>query len=675
MRYCKLLLWFFFLSAHALFAQIDSIPVKQIDTTEQLSGKQEKRGVEGKEITIANYKKISFDRDTTYVDTALTIQKEYRYNYLRQDDFELMPFSNIGQPYNSLGINFEEPHFYPRIGARGRHFAYLETEDIPYYNVATPLTELFFKTTLEQGQLLDAMLTFNTSERLNFSVAYTGFRSLGKYQFDQAEASRFRTTFNYRTKNNRYWMRGHYSAQDLDGEENGGLSNKEEQFESGDPDFLDRSRIDVVFENARNSVVGKRSFFEHQFNLVRPRKDSIKNRSTMVSIGHQFNYETRFYQFNQTAQNDVFGTEVLESPIDDKASLRTTFNQVSATFSNAKLGRLSGSLNFYHYDYSFRSILITQNETIPNQLEGDEIAVGGDYWNRIGRLTLKGKVRYNLSGDVTGSLLDASASYALNYNNSIDFGVYSSSRLPNFNFLLYQSDYENFNWFNLDTNGNMFEKEQIQSVRFGFDSKWLGHISAKYTALSNYAYFGLDEAAVSDAEAGLEEGQTIDNTLNAFVRPFQETNTINYLKLKYTKEFKWRKWALNNTVMYQEVSQDALVLNVPQVVTRNTLYFSSDVFKKAMFLQTGVTFKCFTAYNMNSYHPLLGEFYVQNREELGAFPLIDVFINARVRQTRIYFKAEHLNTIWAQEFNYYSAPNYPYRDFVIRFGLVWNFFS
>jgi hypothetical protein len=26
-------------------------------------------------------------------------------------------------------------------------------------------------------------------------------------------------------------------------------------------------------------------------------------------------------------------------------------------------------------------------------------------------------------------------------------------------------------------------------------------------------------------------------------------------------------------------------------------------------------------------------------------------------------------------YNYYVSPGYPYRDFVIRFGLVWNFFS
>jgi hypothetical protein len=162
---------------------------------------------------------------------------------------------------------------------------------------------------------------------------------------------------------------------------------------------------------------------------------------------------------------------------------------------------------------------------------------------------------------------------------------------------------------------------------------------------------------------------------NAFVRPDQESETVNYLKVKYQKEFKWRKWALNNTLMYQEVAQTNQVLNVPQFVTRNSLYFSSDVFNKAMFIQTGVTFKYFTAYNMDAYHPLLGEFYTQNNEELGAFPLIDLFINAKVRQTRIFLKAEHLNSIWTQQYNFYAAPNYPYRDFVIRFGLVWNFFS
>lgn len=679
----NIILFLLFLSSTvSIIAQTDSIPPKPRNTegaprtelTENLrkpldTTKKEDNGL--KQITISNYKIVNHQRDTVYLDTSLTIQKEYSYNYLRRDDFELMPFGNIGQPYNSLGVSFREHTFYPKIGARARHFGFFETEDITYYNVATPMTELFFKTTLEQGQLLDAKLTFNTSERLNFSLAYIGFRSLGKYQVDQAQSGRFRATFNYVTRNNRYMARGHYAAQDLNGDENGGLVNKELQFESGDDDFSDRSRIDVAFSDARNNVVSKRYFFDHQFNLVRPRKDSLKTRTTLVSVGHQFNYETKFYQFNQTTTTTRFGEEVLETPIDDKATLRTLFNQVSANFSSKALGRLSGSLNFYNYDYSFRSLLILPDATIPNQLKGDEIAIGGDYWNKIGPLEMQGRLRYNLSGDLSGTLFDARASYHLNGNNKIFGSIYGSSRLPNFNFLLYQSDYSDFNWFNLDS----FEKQRVQSIEGGFNSKWFGNLTVNYSALDNYTYFGLDENALMEAEAALGEEGNIDDTLLSFVRPYQASASVNHLKVKYEKEFKWRKWALNNTIMYQNVNQKNSVLNVPDLVTRNTLYFSSDVFKKAMFIQTGVTFKYFTSYNMNGYHPLLAEFYVQNREELGAYPLIDVFINARVRQTRIYFKAEHLNTVWDQQYNYYAAPNYPYRDFVIRFGLVWNFFS
>jgi len=107
------------------------------------------------------------------------------------------------------------------------------------------------------------------SPRLNIAIAYKGFRSLGKYQFDQAESGSFRTSFNYRTRNNRYWVRGHYVSQDIETEENGGLLERELQFESGVDEFLDRSRIDVIYTNADNRILGKRYFLDHQYNVVR----------------------------------------------------------------------------------------------------------------------------------------------------------------------------------------------------------------------------------------------------------------------------------------------------------------------------------------------------------------------------------------------------------------------
>ena len=610
-------------------------------------------------LTIRDYKIIPFASDTTYLDTTLTIQKEYKYNYLRKDDFELMSFANIGEAYNSLGLDLERVNIYPNLGAIAKDQKYLEKEQIVYYNVPTPMTELFFKTTLEQGQFLDANLTFNTSRRLNFSIGYTGHRSLGKYNSSQIQSGNFTTTTNYLSKNGRYALRAHIAAQNVISQENGGLVDKELQFESGDEDFINRPRVDVRFDNADNKILGKRYYLDHVYKLVRRQLDSSRTEKTSLSIGHVFDYETKYYQFTQSASDTIFGDAIL-SEVNDKAYLKTFYNEVNAQFYNKTLGKLTGSVNAYNYDYYFNSRLTTEEGVvIPNRLNGSEIAIGGKYEKRIRGFDVAANFNYNLSGSLTGNLLDVSASYTINKNNKLKFSLHTSTRLPNFNYLLYQSEYLNYNW----DNSGVFEKERVSSLKGELNSTTWGNVIVKYSNLNNYSYF----APVSDMP--IEEGMD-----QAFLKPLQENNGISYLKVKYEKEFRVGMFALNNTFMYQNVTQDEQVMNLPQFVTRNTLYFSSDVFKKAMYLQTGVTFKYFTSYNMNAYSPILGEFYVQNKEEIGGYPLLDFFINARIKQTRIYLKAEHFNSSFSG-YNYYAAPNYPYRDFVIRFGLVWNFFS
>ena len=271
MRYLVVLL--FICNSSLFFAQDRPIVKDSIRDTTLINKEQnfralgKKKAKEELEVSIKDYKIISYARDTTYLDTTISIQKEYKYNFLRKDNFELMPFSNIGQPYNSLGVTVKQSTLYPSIGAKAKHFNYMEAQDINYYRVPTPMTELMFKTTLEQGQLLDALLTFNMTPRLNISLAYKGFRSLGKYQFNEAESGNFRTTATYENKSGRYRLRTHIAAQDILSEENGGLSNKEIQFESGNTDFIDRSRIDVNFTNANNKILGKRYFFDHQYDL------------------------------------------------------------------------------------------------------------------------------------------------------------------------------------------------------------------------------------------------------------------------------------------------------------------------------------------------------------------------------------------------------------------------
>ena len=335
-------------------------------------------------------------------------------------------------------------------------------------------------------------------------------------------------------------------------------------------------------------------------------------------------------------------------------------NELSLSFENKTLGKLKGFAQYFDYDYFFNSILTTPSGQIDNRLAGEELVLGARYQKKIGPLSVDGTGMYTLTGDLTDSFLDATASYKIKDGWLAHAGIHSSSRMPNFNFLLNQSEYLNYNWQN---DGN-FEKEQVNSLRVGLTSDKWGEVEVQYSILDNYSYF----ASLATQEQ-IDEGQE-----NAFIQPFQEGNSINYLKVKLRNDLSWGKWSLANTVMVQQVSQDSQVFNVPSLVTRNSLYFSSELFDKAMFLQTGVTFKYFTSYQMNSYNPLLAEFYVQQNEEIGGFPMLDFFINAKIKQTRIYLKAEHFNSSFSEN-TFYAAPGYPYRDFVIRFGLVWNFFS
>jgi hypothetical protein len=162
------------------------------------------------------------------------------------------------------------------------------------------------------------------------------------------------------------------------------------------------------------------------------------------------------------------------------------------------------------------------------------------------------------------------------------------------------------------------------------------------------------------------------NDFGSSIRPIQYNGIIDLLKIKLNRSISIGKFSFDSSLLFQKsISND--IINVPKIVTRNTIYFSSDLFKKALFLQTGFGVKYFSKYYMNGYDPLLSELYIQREKEIGDFPLIDFFINAKIQQTRLYFKFEHLNSSLTG-YNFYSAPNYPFRDFTFRFGLVWNFF-
>ena len=588
------------------------------------------------------YKIYTLQKDTTYVDTSLTIKSEYKYNLLRKDIFGLLPFANEGHTYNSLDFALSNKNAMPNFGFKAKHFNYLEATDIKYYNVPTPLTDLYFKTVMEQGQALDAFLTVNTKPNLNFSIAYRGLRSLGKYVNNLTSSGNFRFTSSYYTIDKRYFLNAHFTGQDISNQENGGIVNLQE-FETSEDPFNERERIKVYFTDATSLLKGNRFFIDHSFKLNKENPNSLV-------FTHQFNQEYKFFEFTQPTVNERFG-DTYTNKISNKTRYNHLYNKFGVAYKTKSYGDLEFFIDDNNYNYYYNSVVydINGNITVPNSVSDRINMIGGNYTYLINKIN----VRLHTSQSITDqsiSNIEASANYKLNDDYNFQFKYQKLNSLPNLNFTLYQSGYIDYNWF------NNFKNEKLNQFEFSAQTKWL-NVSATYKVLNDYLFF---------------DNQTNDIT-ELTVKPIQYDKTINYLSVKANKEIKFWKLALDNTILYQSVEQSDDIVNVPQIVTRNTLYFTDYVFKKAMLLQTGVTFQYFSKYYANDYNPLIGEFYVQNETKIGGFPMFDFFVNARVRQARIFLKAEHFNSAWTG-YDFYSAPNYPYRDFIVRFGLVWNFF-
>ncbi len=594
---------------------------------------------------IEDYLIINHYGDTIIVDTSLTINKFHKINYLRNDNFELIPFSNTGHTYNNLSYNSTNSQLFPSFGSRAKHYSYMEIEDVNYYDMPTPFTELMYRSVFEQGQLLDALYSVNTNRQFNFTISRKGLRSLGNYQHFLTSTSNFKFSTNYNSKNKRYKLRTHYVSQKLFAEQNGGIRDEDIlDFENGTDQFLDRSVFDPYFENADNELSGRRYYMDNSYNLSN-QNDSIRTNSLV--IGNTISYEKRYYKFNQSSANEYFGDSYNLSLIDDKSRLRSFLFKIGADYKTKKIGDFGVSLEYNNHKYNFGNLDSLNISGFSNSIKYDGMIFSGSYLKSSDKFKINANFSSSIADNVSGNSLGGSLDYNLNEDINIKGNISLSSHQPNYNFSLFKSNYISYNW------ENNFENIENREFNVEFKSNKYFNLRLDYLDIKNYAYF-------------------TKNNLNV-VKPFQHLDNINIIKFRVSREFSINKFFFDNQIQYQKVSNGTGVINLPELIARNSIYFSSHLLDKAVFLQTGFSFSYFSKYYMNSYDPLLSEFYVQNSKKIGGFPLMDFFVNAKIQQTRLYFKLEHFNSSFTG-YNFYSAPNYPYRDFSFRFGLVWNFF-
>ena len=677
-----------FISNSLIIQLLDSFSLQRTQYNLRLRKAREiaqKPITEMEEITIEDYKIYFSDGTETHLDTTLTINKDYHFNYLRKDYFELLPFANVGETFNKLGYDFQDQKLIPDIGARAKHYGYIEEDEVGYYEVPSPLTEIFFKTVFEQGQLLDALITVNTSPRLNITLAHKAFRSLGNYINTLGGGTNLRFTSQYTSKNYRYRQRSHFTAQRLENQANGGLDSLSVYyFEKAVDDleydgFLDRSRL-TNNADTNNTLIGRRYYLDHQYDVKLGGNDKMKNyeKPKAITVGHKFNFEGKHFIFDNSSRNSFFGNVLRNAFFGIRNSLDTMDNEFYAILRENNLGVLKAGLSLINWDYRISLPENTKNPDepydygpTPTEIQANQIALSA-YWK-------KPFLKFDFKGEGYFSVFKAYASQFISGAISRDFknGISTKVKLslrsqtPNFNFFLNRSNFTEYNWHNPD-----FKNQLFNTLNFTFAYPKWATIEGKYEVLNNYTYF---KNLLPDSRLGPEEvSDDIKKEEELVVTPEQYKGTVGYLKLRFSQQLDFWKFTLSNTAQYQQVSHDGDIdfkpLNVPEWNLRTSFLFSSQLFNKALYLQTGITAQYFTEFYADRYSAHLGEFVSQNHTKIGKFPRLDFFVNAKIQQTRLFLKYEHFNSD-ITGYNYYSAPFTPYRDSSIRFGLVWNFFQ
>ena len=598
---------------------------------------------------IQDYLIITRYHDTIIVDTSLTIEKYHKINYLRRDNFDLIPFSNTGVAYNTLsfsGIN----SIAPKMGASNKYLSYDSADDVVYYDLPTPFTELMYRSVFEQGQMLDAIYSVNTSRQFNFSISRKGLRSLGNYQNFISNSSNFKFTTNYLSKNNKYRLRSHYSNQKLFSEQNGGITNSDIlNFENGNSQFLDRGVFDPNFENAHNEFLGKRFFLDQSY--VLRQRDSVKNSN--INLYNSISLEEKKYKFQQTSSDEYFGESFDNQEINDKILLNSLNINTGLTYNSENSGKIKLGLRYTGDKYSLENFQIEQYIDNSQTINSKTTFFIAEYSNEFSKIHLHTKTESFIFGDNKSNLYTSTIKFRLKNSNSLAINYKLLSSTPNYNFLLYRSNYENYNW------NNQFDNSTTNSISFDLELDKFFEMKVGLISVKKHLQF-----------EKTTDGQQDSSEYSIF--PVQHNENLDVFKIQLDRETNFGKFSIDTRFLFQK-SLSNEIIHIPQIVSRNTIYYTTHMFRKALFLQTGFGVKYFSKFYMNGYDPLLSELYVQNEKKIGEFPIIDFFINAKIQQTRLYFKFEHFNSSFTG-YNYYSAPNYPYRDFTFRFGLVWNFF-
>jgi hypothetical protein len=595
---------------------------------------------------------------TVQIDTS-----HRNFQYYNKQNLPWNPSINLG----SYGLATRDLLFQPTktIGFQSGFHSLERTlyrpDSIQYFRARARFSELYAVGFFFDDQVFRARIAQNINPRLNIGGEFHATKTDGYYTNQKYSDIKSALFAWYESENHRYNLLTNLVFNKLDATENGSvLSNS--IFKDSIKQSSDRYpvRLQGLGDNRPRNEWRDNSFFIRQSMFIGHLDTVDAGKPTMQifptnSIAHNSSVRIQKFNFfkNETDANGAFpyGSSKLTQDTTEIKSISNEF-EYSFYLRGKSIFKNEAKLNvaFQHDMYWYSDSGINNRFYQNGMLKGE---LGYKFSDRV---NMTGKVNQIVMGHNFGDYLyEAKADFLLSSKvGKITLSAYSQNKSPDMVFT--RMNYTYHQW------ERDLEKTKTQNLAFQYSNPKIGfNGKVEYFLMDNYLYF-----------------KEIDNPqgnprLSKLIEPAQ-LNSANLLKVSVGQKFKFRKFTLDNLIVYQKTDQQK-VLATPEIYTWHSLYYS-DVLYKVVDFDIGLDARFNTPFTTPSYSINASQFYNDNAGiQFSTYPIFDVWATANIQRVTLFISCNFVNQYLGMPKGYYTVRRYPMNDANIRFGVSWKFYD
>ncbi|MDD3724750.1 MAG: hypothetical protein PHV83_04405 [Bacteroidales bacterium] len=532
------------------------------------------------------------------------------------------PHAQIG--YSMSGISdFEyQPSIYPTK---------LFTKDnIKFYNVKKPFTELFYSNTLNSSKYFSVKHAQNIYKNLHIGLEYNVDYSTGSFDKSSTRNQFFNITSRYKDSLEVYEaLFGLIRNRALQNESGGILSDS--SYLSNE--FSSQNAYPLLLNSASSKWKTFDVFLTQKYNFLK------KHSNKEYLKGLALLYDLSYYSFTR-----VF-SELEPNTYDT--------NYYSNTLTKDSLSSQTIENHLYIIDYKFNKIGLKHNYFIfQDSINQEKASVFTPYINLgIGDENLSFELfgDYNLSNSRYNN--DFNYGFEVKINNKLSFSNPLIIKLE-----IQEKSVEHFflNYFSNNHKwNNNFKKYDNLNVKLNYSIE----INKNNSIIWGLDYYSMKNIIV----------------LDEFLTPKQYNNRANLYQLFAKHKFSFGRFFLSGISNINYIDNEEAI-SLPVYQTKQRVGVNFQMFKKKLDTYIGFDFRYNTSFYSDAYSPSLGAFYNNDNREVGNYLYTDFFIQAKIQRVSLFVSLTHpYSGLFG--YDYYYTPNYPQENLNFRFGISWRFFD